>query len=99
MSSFGKNIGYEQDGNGSGFSRPVLVIKKFNNQMFWCVPLSTHQKEIDFYFNYVDPSGTAVSAILAQLKLLSVKRFQRKLYEIDTPMFIEIKEKLINFLL
>jgi len=34
LASLGKNIGYEQDGNGSGFSRPVLVVKKFNNQMF-----------------------------------------------------------------
>ena len=37
MSSLGKNIGFEQNGSGDNFSRPVLIVKKFNNHMFWCV--------------------------------------------------------------
>ena len=47
----GKNIGREQNGGKKDFSRPVLVIKKFNNQIFWVVPLSSKQKNIDFYYN------------------------------------------------
>lgn len=31
----GHNIGFEEDGKGQNFSRPVLVIKGFNKQMFW----------------------------------------------------------------
>ena len=57
MSSLGKNIGHEQNGSGDNFSRPVLVIKKFNNHMFWCIPLSTKQKSFDFYFNFTDPNN------------------------------------------
>jgi hypothetical protein len=38
MSSFGKNIGYEQNGSGANFSRPILIIRKFNNHMYWVVP-------------------------------------------------------------
>ena len=49
MSSLGKNIGFEQNGSGSNFSRPILVVKKFNNHMFWCASLSTKQKKFDFY--------------------------------------------------
>jgi hypothetical protein len=30
----GKNIGFEQDGKGNEFLRPVLVYKKFNNRVF-----------------------------------------------------------------
>ncbi len=66
MSAVGRNIGFEQNGSGDNFSRPVLVIKKFNNHMFWVVPLSTKQKSLDFYFNYTDPNHEKVSAILAQ---------------------------------
>ncbi len=33
MSNLGKNIGFEQNGGGNNFSRPILVVKKFNNQM------------------------------------------------------------------
>ncbi len=43
MSAVGKNIGYEQNGSGDNFSRPILIIKKFNNHMFWGVPLSSKQ--------------------------------------------------------
>src|ERR1700727_995142 len=81
MCTFGKNIGFEQNGSGNNFSRPGLVIKKFTNKMFWVIPLSSKQKQIDFYFNYTDPQNQQVSAILAQLKLVSIKRLRRKMYD------------------
>ncbi|MFH0803976.1 MAG: type II toxin-antitoxin system PemK/MazF family toxin [Candidatus Zambryskibacteria bacterium] len=98
MSSLGKNVGHEQNGSGDNFSRPVLVIKKFNNHMFWCTPLSTRQKPFDFYFNFTDPNNEKVSVILAQLKLISVKRLKRNLYRIDSDIFEKIKEKLRDFI-
>lgn len=66
--------------------------------MFWVVPLSTKQKDFDFYFNYTDPNNKKVSAILAQMKLLSVKRLKRKLYDIPDKLFDEMKQKLKSFL-
>ena len=98
MSVVGKNIGYEQNGSGDNFSRPMLVIKKFNNHMFWCVPLSTKQKVLDFYFNFTDIHEQNVSVILAQMKLVSIRRLRRKLYEIPPETFLQIKEKLQSFL-
>lgn len=98
MSSLGRNIGFEQNGSGDNFSRPVLIVKKFNNHMFWCVSLSTKQKNFDFYFNYTDKNNQKVSAILAQMKLVSVKRLKRKLYELDSKNLEEIKLKLKSFL-
>jgi len=98
MSSLGKNIGFEQNGSGDNFSRPILIIKKFNNQMFWVIPLSTKQKGFDFYFNYTDSNNQKVSAILAQMKLLSVKRLKRKLYDVPNELFDEMKQKIKLFL-
>ena len=98
MSVLGKNIGFEQNGSGDNFSRPVLIIKKFNNHMFWTIPLSTKQKNFDFYFNYTDPNNQKVSVILAQIRLLSVKRLKRKLYDIPDVLFNQIKQKLKSFL-
>jgi mRNA interferase MazF len=94
----GRNIGYEQNGSGDSFSRPVLIVKKFNNHMFWVVPLSTIQKKFDFYFNYTDPHSEKVSAILAQLKLLSIKRLKRNMYSLETSILEEIKTKLKNLM-
>ena len=98
LSALGKNVGYEQNGSGENFARPVLIVKKFNNQMFWTVALSTKQKSFDFYHNFTDPNNNKVSAILAQLKLLSVKRLDRKLYDLPTEQLQEIKDKLKKFL-
>ncbi|MCX6713849.1 MAG: type II toxin-antitoxin system PemK/MazF family toxin [Candidatus Vogelbacteria bacterium] len=98
MSTLGKNVGFEQNGSGSNFARPVLIVKKFNNQMFWTVALSTKQKPFDFYHNFTDPNSNEVSAILAQLKLLSVKRLDRKLYDLPEKQLREIKDKLKKFL-
>lgn len=98
MCSLGKNIGFEQNGSNDNFSRPVLIIKKFNNQMFWAIPLSTKQKRFDFYFNFTDPSNNNVSAILAQMKLISVKRITRKMYELPGDIVLEILVKIKKLL-
>lgn len=98
MANIGKNIGFEQNGSGNNFSRPLLIIKKFNNHMFWIVPLSSKQKKLDFYFNYIDINGQKVSAVLAQLRLVSVKRLKRKMYEIDPSLLIQIKNRIRSYL-
>jgi len=98
MSATGKNIGFEQNGSGDNFSRPILIIKKFNNHMFWAISLSTKQKDFDFYYNFIDPNNNKVSVILAQLKLISIKRLNRKLYDLPEKTLMEIKSKLRNFL-
>lgn len=41
----GANVGHEEDGKGSSFSRPVLTLKKFNQYVFWALPLSTKLKK------------------------------------------------------
>jgi mRNA interferase MazF len=95
----GKNIGFEQDGKDENFLRPVLVTKKFNNKMFWVIPLSSKQKSLDFYLNFIDYHNNNVSLILSQLKLLSVKRFQRKIYTLNKDIFNILVLKIIKILL
>ena len=74
------------------------MVKKFNNHMFWAVPLSTKQKPFDFYFNFTNPDSKKVSAILAQMKLVSVKRLKRKLYDLPKDTLADIKARLQKFL-
>lgn len=92
----GKNIGQEQDGEQADFSRPMLVLKKINNSLFIVVPLSTKQKDLDYYFNFIDSDGNSVSAILAHVRCLSVKRFERKLYTLNLEKFKEVQSKMIK---
>lgn len=94
----GKNIGREQNGGDHNFSRPVLVIKKFNNEIFWILPLSTKQKEIDFYYNFVDLNNEKASVVLSQVRLIHIKRFERNVYEMSQTNMIEIKRRLRGYL-
>ena len=66
--------------------------------MIWCIPLSTKQKEFDFYYNFTDPLHRKVSAILAQMKLLSVQRLKRRLYQLDQINYGTIIERIKGFL-
>lgn len=94
----GKNVGWEQNGTGIKFSRPILILKTFNKQMFWGIPLSSKQKDLDFYYNFTDTHNRKVSAILAQIKLISTKRLDRKIYVLDKMQLLVIKSKLKSML-
>ena len=98
MCIMGKNIGFEQNGAGNNFSRPVLVVKKFNNKMYWVIPLSTKQKALDFYYNFSDPQGEKVSVIIAQMKLVSIERMKRRLYKMAGVDFHQVKNLLKFFI-
>lgn len=98
MCILGKNIGREQNGGGKNFSRPALVIKKFNNEIFWILPLSRKQKEIDFYYNFTDVNNEKVSVVLSQIKLIHIKRFKRKIYEMGLDDMGEIKKILRGYI-
>lgn len=92
--ALGRNIGREQNGIGVEFERPVLIIKRWNSEMVWCVPLSTKQKNLDFYYNFTDPFKRSVSVILAQLRTISTKRCKRKLYKLNRRTFDIIRLEL-----
>lgn len=97
FASVGVNIGFEQDGRGNKFLRPVIILKKFNNEVLWCIPLTKNQKRGKYYFS-VTLNGEVSTAILSQIRLIDSKRLQYKIGDIATGDFDEIKEKLKQFL-
>jgi len=96
----GKNIGYEQDGKGEGFLRPVIVLKKFNKNMFLGIALTTKKKEniYHFEFNYTNKSKTLItnSAILSQVKMYDAKRVKYKSGMMNIEDFKIMYEKFSN---
>ncbi len=89
----GKNVGYEQDGKNSEFSRPVIVLRKFNNNIFLCAPLTTSPKDNKFYFNFIF-NKKENGAILSQIRLLDSKRLVNKKGVIDKKDFSALKRKI-----
>ena len=47
--AIGLNIGFEEDGKRGKYSRPVVVLCKFNPYFFYGVPLSTTKKAGRYY--------------------------------------------------
>jgi len=91
--SLGANLGCEQDGKNNHFERPILVLKKFNKDIFWALPLTTKNKKGKYYFN-LDYSNPKSSVILSQLKLVSKKRLLRKIRVVPKSEFNKIRNKL-----
>ncbi len=70
--------------------------------MFWGIPLTSRQKDLDYYYNFTDPTGNKAAIITAQIRLLSSKRLKRVLYrlpslDIKTIKLIMIRD-IVNFL-
>ncbi|MBU6426633.1 type II toxin-antitoxin system PemK/MazF family toxin [Patescibacteria group bacterium] len=95
--SLGANVGFEQDGRGERYLRPVIVLKKFNNEVLWCIPLTTNQKKQKYYYSF-DFAGGVSTAILSQIRLIDAKRLQYKVGDMPKEAFEEIKEKLKQLL-
>lgn len=97
FASLGINVGYEQDGQGDKFLRPVLVLKKFSNEVLWGVPLTRSKKQGKYYFAFETSLGQS-TAILSQLRLIDSKRLEYKIETIKYEDFVAIKERLRQLL-
>jgi len=92
----GKNIGFEQDGKGSEFVRPVVILKGFNKFMFLAIPLSTKIKEGKFYHTFsFQRNGETIlnNALLSQMRLFSTKRLLNKIGVMNSDDFKIMKTK------
>ena len=94
----GKNIGYEQDGKGDEFLRPVVIYKKFNKNMFLGIPLTTKPKNTRYYFEFEYQTkrkkSVINSAILSQLRVFDTKRVKYKSGVISKEMFSGLHKEL-----
>ncbi|MCK4386848.1 MAG: type II toxin-antitoxin system PemK/MazF family toxin [Candidatus Pacebacteria bacterium] len=93
----GKNIGFEQNGKGDQFLRPVIVYKKFSKNVFLGIPLTSIKKDGRFYFSF-EFKNKIGSAILSQIRLFDTKRLSYLIGRMSKKDFGGVKEKLIELL-
>jgi mRNA-degrading endonuclease toxin of MazEF toxin-antitoxin module len=92
--SVGKNIGYEQNGKGGEYLRPILVFRKFSKNSFLGIPLTTNQKDDKFHFIFKFRDEKTSSASLSQIRLFDAKRLERNIGKISIEDFVKLEEKL-----
>ncbi|OGY86635.1 MAG: hypothetical protein A2233_04320 [Candidatus Kerfeldbacteria bacterium RIFOXYA2_FULL_38_24] len=95
--ALGKNIGYEQNGKNEKFERPVLILKKFNKNLLWALPLTSKQKNNRFYYK-IDYAERSYVIILSQIRTISSKRLLRKIRTLSKNDFINIQTYVKSFL-
>jgi len=90
----GQNIGYETQGKGEEFLRPVLIFRKFSKDTFLGIPLTTSTKDDMFHYKFNYKRGKESCASLSQIKLFDAKRVNQKDGKMSVENFNELKEKL-----
>lgn len=88
----GVNVGFEQDGKGNLFLRPVLILKKFNKYVFWAIPMTHSLKENEFLHALSHDSSSKL--ILSQIKLVDARRLKYRIGAIGSNEKFIVKEKI-----
>jgi mRNA interferase MazF len=90
-------LGVESDGKNDNFERPVLIVKKFNGQMCWSVPLTSKERKGEHYLRVNYDDGISF-VCLSQIKTMSSKRLLRKIGMISEKEFNEVVEGIVKYL-
>jgi mRNA interferase MazF len=98
QASVGENTGFEEDGKGEKFVRPVLILRVYGNGMCHVIPLSTTKNRGVHYFEFDGHTGKKSVALLSQTRLIDGARLRRKAGYIEAKDFNSLKEKLKRLL-
>lgn len=88
--TLGVNLGIETDGKNDEFRRPVLVLRAFNKDMVWALPLTSSCKNNKFYYE-TKWNGEKSYIMTSQIRTISSKRLLRKIRVIPEKEFEEIR--------
>lgn len=90
--ALGINVGFEQDGSGIEFRRPVLILKSVSVQTSLVIPLTTSGKEHPLRPSLGEVDGKEAHALLSQMRVIDTKRLVRKIGRLNKEMFAEIRK-------
>ena len=92
--SLGTNIGFEQNGTGEYFDRPVVVVRTFGKNAFLGAALTSKNKQGKFYFPIGLVEDRQALVILSQVRFIDTKRLIRKGGVLDEEIFNQLKNAL-----
>ena len=94
----GENIGHEENGKGGKFLRPVIIIRKFNQRLFYGLPTSSVVKDNKYYFQ-MTIKDKPISVLMSQMRAVDVKRLSYKQTKISDNELIILKKRLAKVIL
>ena len=93
----GENIGREINGKGERFSRPILIMRKYGDESFFGIPLST-KKHIGPWYAKITVQNIEVTVLLSQAGSFSAKRLFSKIDRLSEEDFISVTDALNKIL-
>lgn len=96
--SLGANVGFEQDGTGTLYERPVVVLRGFSRSVCLVIPLTTSTKENKYHIALGEVDGKPAAAIISQIRLVDTKRFIDKIGMLNKSKFEEVKNAVKSLL-
>lgn len=90
--ALGINIGFEQDGSGEKYRRPVLVLKSMSRQTFLAIPLTTATTDHPLRPSVGLVESKEARALLSQMRVIDTKRLVRKIGYLDKEIFNRIRK-------
>jgi len=95
--NLGQNIGCEENGKNQFFTRPVLIIRKFNKNMCLVVPLTTQIKENSYYFK-VNFAAKIQCVMISQIRTIDSKRLWKKMGNLNDLDFQNVRVAIKNLI-
>jgi mRNA interferase MazF len=92
--SVGTNIGNEIDGKNKYYERPVVVLRKYDKNLFFGVPLTSRRYTNNWYHKLRNGSY----AVLIQCRIFSSKRLQRRKGRLTSGEFNQLRLRLLDII-
>ncbi len=87
------NVGFEIDGKRDDFSRPAVILKKYNEYSFLALPLSTVEKKNQYWIFVGMVDGRNAFGNLSQLRNIDSKRLINKVAHVPVDEMTRIKKR------
>lgn len=88
----GLNVGFEQDGVGADYRRPVVILRGLGAQTCLVVPLTTSAREHALRPSVGKVAGIEARALISQLRVIDVRRLNQKIEYLPQSVFDILKK-------
>jgi mRNA-degrading endonuclease toxin of MazEF toxin-antitoxin module len=96
--SLGINVGFEHDGDGDEFQRPVLILKGLSANTCLAIPLTASPKLHRMRIPIGMVNGKQASTLISQMRVIDSKRLLGKVRFLDKEKF-ELTRKAVRDML
>ena len=95
--SIGVNVGDEEDGKNERFNRPVIILRKFNSNLFVGVPMTTQTKRNPYYVE-IEFRNRQQSVMISHIRTLDAKRLSNRIGRLSKADFLRVRDAVRNLL-